>query len=665
MGIPLLSEIVIILACSVFTILVFQKLKLPAILGFLMTGALIGPSALGFIQATHEVELLAEIGVIFLLFVIGIEFSLKSLVAIRKTVIGGGILQVGGTILLTALISYTLGLAWNQAIFIGFLLSLSSTAIVLKVLHRNGEITSPHGRVAVGILIFQDIIVVPMMLLTPILAGQANNIPMTLFLMVLKFALVLGIIIILARYVVPYLLTQVVKTRSNELFMMTILVLCFATAWLTSSVGLSLALGAFFAGLVISESDYHHQATAIVLPFREIFVSFFFVSIGMLLDLSFVIQHLPAILIFTLGVILIKCLILALTVAILRYHARTIIMSTLMLFQVGEFAFILSATGMQYHVLTREVYQYFLAICIVTMAMTPFVISSASRISNWLLQRTLPERVRERLNAINKKRQLTEVKDQTGQQLKDHLVIIGYGINGQNLAKAAKQAGISYVIVELNPDSIEEAKKEGEPIFFGDATHETILQHLHVSEARVVVIAISDPLATKLIITKVRSLTHNAYLIVRTRFIKEIPETLQLGADEIIPEEFETSIEIFNRVLKKYLIPNDEIQLFTQQIRSQNYELFRLPTKQITPVLHLPNMEISTLTVQQGNNRIVGKSIAESNLRQEFEINILAIKRGREFITQITAEEMIFPDDILYVFGAIDKIQALDKYLLL
>ncbi len=665
MNIPLLSEIVIILACSVFTILIFQKLKLPAILGFLITGALIGPSALGFIHATHEVELLAEIGVIFLLFVIGIEFSLKSLVAIRKTVIGGGLLQVGGTILVTALVSYILGLALNQAIFMGFLLSLSSTAIVLKILHSNGEITSPHGRISVGILIFQDIIVVPMMLLTPILAGQAENIPMTLFLMVVKFASVLGIIIVLARFVVPYLLTQVVKTRSNELFMMTILVLCFATAWLTSSVGLSLALGAFFAGLVISESDYHHQAAAIVLPFREIFVSFFFVSIGMLLDLSFVIKNFPAILVFTLGVVVVKSLVIAATVAILRYAARTVIMSTLMLFQVGEFAFILSATGMHYKVLTPEVYQYFLAISILTMGITPFVIGSASRISNWLLKRPLPIRVRERLKVINNSRKFPEVTDQDGQKLKDHLVIIGYGINGQNLAKAAKQAGISYVIVELNPDSIEEAKKSGEPIFFGDATHETILQHLHVPEARVVVIAISDPLATKLIITKVRSLTHNAYLIVRTRFIKEIPESIKLGADEIIPEEFETSIEIFNRVLRKYLIPNDEIQLFTQQIRSQNYELFRLPANQISPVLHLPNMEISTLTVQQGKNRIVGKSLAESNIRQEFEINILAIKRGDQFITQITAEEKILPDDIIYIFGNIEKIQALDKYLLI
>ncbi|MDX2247942.1 MAG: cation:proton antiporter [Bacteroidia bacterium] len=663
MHIPLLTEIVIILGLSVLIILIFQKLKLPSILGFLLTGAMTGPSGLSLVNATHEVELLAEIGVIFLLFVIGIELSLKGLAAIRKTVIGGGLLQVGGTILFTTAITYGLGLKLAEAVFMGFLLSLSSTAIVLKLLQSSGDITAPQGRISVGILIFQDIIVVPMMLLTPIMAGQADDVGMTLLIMVGKIAGVLGVIVVLARYAVPFLLAQVVKTRSTELFLMTIIVLCFSTAWLTASVGLSLALGAFFAGLVISESDYHHQATAIVLPFREIFVSFFFVSVGMLLDLRFFGTHLLSIISITAGVILLKALVVGLAVFLLRYPARIVILSALALFQVGEFAFILSSIGMEYNLLSENVYQYFLAISIVSMAITPFVIHYSTPITDWLIRAPFPQPVRDKLQSLAPGK-IAETPGPMEQKLQDHLVIIGYGINGHNLSRAAKQAGISYIIVELNSDTVREAQQAGEPIVFGDASQETILQHVHVTEARVVVIAISDPTATKRIIGKVRELTPGAYIIVRTRYVKEIPESLRLGANEIIPEEFETSIEIFSRVLRKYLIPTHEIQSFVHHIRSQNYEVFRQPSDLPAPMLSLPDIEIATLPVQQGENRIVGKSIGESGLRQKFNITILAIRRQDEYITQLTPEEKILPNDILYLFGNPENIGNLSKYLL-
>jgi monovalent cation:H+ antiporter-2, CPA2 family len=657
MEIPLLTDMVIMLSLSVVVILVFQRIRIPSILGFLVVGALVGPYGLSLVKAVHEVEVLAEIGVIFLLFVIGIEFSLRGLVAIRRTVLGGGAMQVGGTILLTAGLTYGLGLPLAEAFFMGFLIALSSTAIVLKLLQQNGQITAPHGRVAVGILIFQDVIVVPMMLLTPLLSGQAEAPGLALLLMLGKFAGVLLMVALLARYVVPYLLNQVVRTRSNELFLLTIIVMCFATAWLTSAVGLSLALGAFFAGLVISESPYHHQATALILPFREIFVSFFFVSIGMLLDIQFVLSHLVEVLVLTVGVILLKALVLGITVVLLRYPYRTALLAILTLFQVGEFAFILAARGSEYDLIGGDIYQYFLAISVLTMALTPFLIAQSERLSR-KLEGVLPRNLQQRMQ---QQAQAQAAKESPEQPLQDHLLIIGYGINGRNLSRAARQADIPYLIVELNPKTVREAKAEGEPIIYGDATQETLLRDCQAHRARVVVIAISDPVATRRILAQVREMTGSAYVIVRTRYVAEINEARQLGANDVIPEEFETSIEIFTRVLGRYLVPRNEINQFVQQIRAQNYETFREPHAQVlTPVL-LHEVEIATVRVRQGENTVVGRSLDESQLRQRYGVNLLAIRRGDSHIIDIRADERILTDDILYLFGPPARIVALSE----
>jgi len=309
-----------------------------------------------------------------------------------------------------ALISTFLGLPLNTSVFLGFLFSLSSTAIVLKLLQEKGEVTSPHGRVSVAILIFQDIIVVPMMLLTPLLAGKSDNIMETLGILLVKILGVGVVIFLLALYVVPGIFKMVVKTKNRELFILTTIVFCFGVAWLTSSVGLSLALGAFFAGLIISESDYSHQATANVLPFREIFISFFFISVGSLLNLNFFFENIFTILLLVIGVILLKMIILGATVVMLRYPARTVFMTVLALFQVGEFSLLLSTVGVQNDLLPANVYQYFLAISIITMGLTPFLMNYADRITYFLIKIPIPSKVRRRLNNVKKYNRATETR---------------------------------------------------------------------------------------------------------------------------------------------------------------------------------------------------------------------------------------------------------------
>lgn len=649
MEIPLLSDVVIILGLSVVVILLFQRFRLPTILGFLITGVIAGPHGLSLITEVHEIEILAEIGVILLLFIIGMEFSLRNLALIKRTVLLGGATQVGVTILLVGLVLMVFNFTAPEAFFVGFLFALSSTAIVLKLLQDKGEINSPHGKVVLGILIFQDIVVVPMMLVAPLMAGDSENIVLELLLMVLKGAFVIVFVLISARYLVPKLLFLVAQTKSKELFILSIVVICFAVAWLTQSLGLSLALGAFMAGLIISESEYSHQATSNILPFREIFTSFFFVSIGMLLDFGFMLQHLPLILLFTACTFILKGFIAAMAARILQYPLRTSLLVGLSLFQVGEFAFILSKTGISSGLLSDEVYQYFLSVSLLTMAVTPFVIGSYHAIANKLSARWAPA------DSLMPTAPASADSGDDLHHLEDHIVIIGYGINGRNVAKAARHASIPYVIIELNAVTVKEERQRGEPILYGDAVHGVILSHVNIHKARVVVIAISDPEATKRIISSVREISDKVHIIVRTRFVQEMEENFRLGADEVIPEEFETSIEIFTRVLSKYLMPRDEIDNFTYSIRADNYEMLRSMTGSKSNAgnitADLPDIEVASLRLFTKDDTLVGKSLLEADVRNRFGITVVGIKRDGDMLFEINARTKLKRGDVVYVVG--------------
>ncbi|RDV10387.1 potassium transporter KefB [Pontibacter diazotrophicus] len=662
MEIPLLSDIVIILGLAVVVILLFQRFRLPTILGFLATGVIAGPYGLSLITATHDIEILAEIGVILLLFIIGMEFSLRSLALIKRTVLLGGATQVLSTIGLVWVVMLLFGFSHGESVFMGFLIALSSTAIVLKILQDKGEINSPQGRVVLGILIFQDIIVVPMMLLTPLMGGETEDIGSALLWMALKGIFVIVFVLISARYLVPMLLYAVAKTKSKELFILCVVVICFAVAWLTSSLGLSLALGAFMAGLIISESEYSHQATSNILPFREIFTSFFFVSIGMLLDFNFMLQNFPIILFFTILTVIIKGTVATVAARILQYPLRISLLVGLSIFQVGEFAFILSNTGITHGLLSAEMYQYFLSVSLLTMGVTPFVIQYYQKIAGVIGapfssgKQPMPYNV------------TTPEEHGDLPPLDDHIVIIGYGVNGRNVAKAARHAQIPYVIVELNATTVKNERKLGEPIVYGDAVHPMILSHINIQKSRVVVVAISDPEATRRIIASIREISDRLHLIVRTRFVQEMEENYRLGADEVIPEEFETSIEIFTRVLNKYLMPRDEIENFTQMIRSDNYEMLRSMAGLKSNVstnfnLDLPEIEVASLRVLTKDEGITGKPLMKSGVRHRFNVTIVAIKRDGETILNIDAHTYIHREDILYVVGKPGEIMRFNNYL--
>lgn len=649
---PLLHDILILLGFSVVIVFVLQRLKLPSIIGFLLTGVIIGPHGLSLIEAVEQVEILSEVGVILLLFVIGMELSIKQLVSIKKTVFIGGFLQVGLTVGVAALVYNFLGNSWSESVFVGFLFSLSSTAIVLKTLQDRQEISAPHARNALAILIFQDIIVVPMMLVTPMMAGESSNVGMDIFMLLIKSAIVVALTYVSARYVVPRLMHAVAKTNSKELFLLVTITLCFAIAFFTAEVGLSLALGAFIAGLIISESEYSHQATSIILPFRELFTSFFFVSVGMLLDLSFFLSHIPIILLMVLVVLILKSTVTAIAVAVLKYPTKTAILTGLALFQVGEFAFVLSKIGIGFGLLTPETNQYFLSVSIVSMILTPFVIIFSETISEKVIG------VKRKLG-IKGVIEATDLDGVVDHDLNNHLVIIGYGINGSNLAKAATASNIPFIVIEMDADIVKREKAKGLPIIFGDATNDHILETVHMSRARAAVIAISGKLDTINIIKNIRSVSDAVYLVVRTRYVKETSELLALGADEVIPEEFETSIQIFEHILHNFLVPEGDIIDLIYKVRADNYQLFKGDIKRPKTyrVSELADFNITSLRMRSDSNKFIGKPLKDLDLRTRYGINILAIKRKDQLLESVQPDEIIKQGDIIYIQGEQRKVE--------
>ncbi len=655
MELNLLFDIVNIFFLSIFVVFFFHKLHLPAIIGFLLTGLIAGPYGFELVSSVHDVEILAEIGILLLLFTIGIEFSFKEILQIKKPVLLGGSLQVILTILLVYAVAQ-FRVPVGEAVFIGFLITLSSTAIVLRILNDKGQIDSPHGRNALAILIFQDIIVVPMMLLLPILAGVGGDILNSILLLSGKAVLVIIFVFVSTKYVVPFVLFYIAKTKSRELFLLSIFVICFGIVALTSIIGLSLALGAFLAGLIISESDYSHQALGNVLPFRDIFTSLFFISIGMLLDINFLLDNFLFVVFFSIVIIIVKFKLTTISVWFTGMPLRTSIIAGLSLSQVGEFSFILAKSGLDFGFLSGDAYQSFLSISIVTMALTPFLINSSHASANLLLKLPFPKKI--------KREAFYKREEKQKPNLKDHLIIIGYGVNGKNLAHSAKTANIPYIIIEMNVDTVKKEKSLGEPIFFGDASNEEVLIFAGIKTARIIVVAINDIAAVRRITSNINTLNKGIHSIIRTRHITEMEMLYKLGASEVIPEEFETSVEIFTRVLSKYLVPQNEIRNFVDEIRTNGYQMFRSLSGQSNSFpgikLHFPDLEICTFAIEnksEANN----KSLAELNLRKNYGGTVLAIKSESKTITNPQADSKLKTGDIVFVLSKHENISDISK----
>lgn len=632
-----IKQIVIILSVAIPIIFIFKKLKMPSIIGFLIAGVVIGPYGLKLISSSEQIETMAEIGVILLMFTIGLEFSLGKLVKMKKLFLYAGTAQVGITVIAVAFLFSILGVNLPQAIFFGMLISLSSTAIVLKILVDKNELDAPQGKISIAILIFQDLIIVPMMIMLPIL-GAKEQLSILEIIWKLLFAFgTVAVIIFLARFFIPKILFQIANLRIREVFTIGILLLILGTAYLTESIGLSFSIGAFIAGIILAESDFNHEIIAEILPFKDAFNSLFFISIGLLLNISFLLAFPAQLIGLVLGIIIIKSIIIFAVVLWLKFPSRIAVITGVSLAQIGEFSFVLAQSGAKFGLISGEYFNAFLAASIFTMILTPILISAMPVV----------------LSKIHFKGKVSEVVP--GKlKIKDHVVIVGFGLNGKNLAKVLKETGIPYVIIELNPETVVLYKEQGENILYGDVTKREIMTAANISEANVIVFAISAPESTKIALRLAKQMNPKIFAIVRTRYISEIDELKKFAADEVIPEEFETSLQIFNKVLVKYHIPLNVIMKQVAILRGESYQFLRKEKEERHPLDHIEEILAKGLTETfyvDKENAIVGKSLKEIDLRAKVDVTIIAIVRAGETITNLSGNTLFLAGDTLVLTG--------------
>jgi CPA2 family monovalent cation:H+ antiporter-2 len=537
----ILTDLIIILSISAVVLYISTRLQLPSIVGFLTAGVLVGPYGIELISTAEEVNVMAEIGILLLLFSIGIEFSLDKLIQSRVYVLAGGGAQVLLSVLLFFLGARIFGLETPQAIFVGMLFAMSSTAIVLQLFQEKGWMNTLFGKPSVSILIFQDIIIIPMMLVAPYLSPNGSGGTGSVGKIFLGVLLVV-VVVFVARKVIPPLIRSIVRTRNQELFLITIIVTCFLTALITQQLGLKLALGAFLAGLIISESEYSVEALKNIMPFKKVFTAIFFVSVGMLLNLSFVLEHFFLLIGITTLVMFVKFLIIAPTAYFLKIGLKNSIVTGLVLCQVGEFAFILSKAGLEGQILDDFTYQVFLSVSILSMIASAIMIPHSPGIAAYLV--SLPVWAR-RMAQIDQNSFLPAQSDLT-----DHTVIIGFGPGGKRIARHLAKNKVSLAVIELNERNIDEEDHACAQIFIGNALNDEVLKRAAVESAAQLIITVPEPAAAEAITIKLRKLNQRANIIVRSKYEQEAAHFLKLGANQVVPEEI-TVAETIAAMMKK------------------------------------------------------------------------------------------------------------------
>ncbi len=639
-----LRDLVILLAVAIPVAAIAHRARLSTVAGFLLAGVAIGPYGFALISRPVIVTELAELGVILLLFTIGLEFSLSRIARLGRLVLQGGSLQVGGTLLVVAAAaSFWFDLTWNRALFYGSLVALSSTAIVLKIYADRVELDSPPGRVVVSILLFQDLCVVPLMLLVPVFAHAGSGPLAGIWTAVGKSLLVVVGLMLAGRVAVPWILDRVVLLKNRELFTLCIAFVGLGAALVTASFGLSLALGAFLAGLVISESEYGLQAVSDARPFRDTFSGIFFISVGMLLDTSFVGSSLVLVAATTGGILLLKIAITTGVVLSLKRSFHASLVSGMGLAQVGEFSFVLASVAAPLGLFAGNDYQLFISSSVFTMMLTPFLIAAArpvaDRLSRYLGVAEVSLRPPERAELA---------------ELRDHAIIVGYGLSGKHLARVLRGAGLAYVVLEQNGQLVRRGREEGVRVLFGDGTRQEVLEQVGIASARVVVFAISAPIEERRGVAIAHRLNPAARILVRTRYVLAIDELMRLGATEVVVEEFEATLELFARVLEFYEIPTNTIHRELDVVRNEHYRILRegsLADLKLDALRHLGVHEALDLVEVEDGAPAIGESPTSLHLRRRTGAIVIAVVRSGKALYRPDPTFGFRPGDTVVLIG--------------
>jgi K+:H+ antiporter len=639
----IIQDLALLLLVSLPINVLFHRVRLPSIMGFLIAGILIGPHGLGWIGDPTSVEKLAEIGIILLLFIIGLEFSITHLLKNMASIISAGFLQMGLTIAAWYFIqSHYLGDSGSVGLALGMIIALSSTAIVLKMITDRAELDTLHGRTSIGVLLFQDLCVVPLMLMIPLLANSGETSGMDFAVAFGKaFAAVAGIFF-LSRLMVPRFLSTVARMGSKEHLTLLVILIILGTGWVSHKLGLSLAMGAFIAGLIISESEYSHQIILDILPLRDYFSSIFFISIGMLLNLGNFMDHISVILFLTLIIIALKIASGFLAAVAVGNPARISFIVGVRLAQVGEFSLILAGLALAQGLLTSNHHQIFLSVSVLTMLIAPVLIQISSPVSHFLFSKWDGGGTRE------------EVSEQQRADLKGHVIVAGYDVVGRNLARVLKETHLPFIVVELDGELIKHGLTENVPILYGDASQQATLDRAGIAQAKIIVYSLPDHQATGQSVRLARKLNPDVFIMVKTRFSSQVDELKKAGADQVIPEEFETSVEIFSRVLREFRMPNNIIEQQVELVRLEGYGMFRglslnMESMQNFSTYLTASLSQSFQVVEDSWSN--GKQLDNLNLTQHTGATLIAVVRDNQAQPNPPGDFCIATDDVLILFG--------------
>ena len=614
---------------------------------------IVGPHGLGWVDH-NELDILAEAGVVLLMFTLGIEFSFDRIKRIKSIALGGGTLQIGLTVLVGVGTALMLGWTWYRGVYMGCLVALSSSAIVLKLLQESGQLDTLHGRTALGLLLFQDLAVVPMMIVLPALASSQPGTLMPLAIAGGKAIVFLGGALLLSRLLLPSLFFQIARTQSRELFLLMVLTLCFGTAWISHLAGLSLALGAFVAGVVISNSEYSLRILSDVLPFKDTFLSIFFISVGMLLYPAFVIAHPEILLLVVLLVLVVNFLISTSVVLLFKYPMRVAVFVGATLSQIGEFSFVLAQMGKGLGLIGEYLYQLTLAGTVITMTLTPQMMTLGRRLPDWLLRWGLPERM------VHGKTD----EDLEDVHLNDHVIVCGYGPIGRHVTKVLQEHKVPYLILELNAPRVRALRQKDVPIFYGDSTSPEVLNRAGLERAKVVVVTYADPHAARRTIAQVKALHPRVQALVRTRLPEDIAELRRLGAEGVIEEEFEVSLEMAAWTLNLLGLSRLTVDTELDAIRHDSYQIFTEPNADLTPLHRLiqnfPNIEIATCRVHPQSS-LAGNTLGETHMRSHLGVTVLSVLGPRIRLFNPTATYRIQPGDVLTLIGEKVRVEGVQK----
>jgi CPA2 family monovalent cation:H+ antiporter-2 len=630
----LFADLVLVYAVALAVIIVAGRFRIPPIIALIAAGVLTGPSVLAFIESSEEVDQLTEVGIALLLFTVGLEFPIAELRRIWKSVLAGGALQVGLTATVVALIARAFGSSERSAIFIGLFLALSSTAIVLRELARFNRLDSPAGRITTGVLLFQDLAVVLLLMAAPILAGavEASSIPSVLG----RAALALVAILAVGRLVLPALFRLVTACGQREAFPLAVLVASVGTAVLGASLGVSMALGAFLAGLVLAGSEFSHQAHAEVRPLRDLLTSLFFISLGMLIDVSAFARNVPIIVGIAGAAVLLKAVIAGGSLSLAGTPTRIAAVSALALAQVGEFSFVLGRDAVELGVLPAGTWQLLLPASILTMLVAPTLVAIGPRAAEWV--RLAPP--------------VAHAPD--GEAPAGHVLVLGFGVGGQLVVTALREFGIPYHILDLNGATVRDARKAGHPISYGDGTLPDTLEAFGARAARAVVVVLSDPDASMKVVRTMKQFAPQVPVLVRARYRLEATRLQEAGAIAVA-EELEASLEVVAQLLAGLDVPGNIIQVLLEDYRRREaMPVLRLPAaprvalQQLAP--DLLSAPVATHQLRAGD-WAVGRTVATLNLRASTGVSILAVRRDGRAWTSPSPDFTLQADDVLYLLG--------------